>query len=191
VIRAFVGVSLDAAVIGEIARASARLQREISGIRWVAPANLHVTLKFLGSIDEAKVEPIGTALTEQLRLFSPFTIGAKGLGVFPGSSRPRVLWVGLTCDRLIPLASTVEAALQPLGFAPDSRKFTPHLTIGRWREGGPAPKSLAQRLEEWKDREFGVSRVRSVSLVRSITKPEGASYHPLMTVLLESDNQAR
>jgi 2'-5' RNA ligase len=187
VIRAFIAVTLDSKVIDKIAQASARLQGELVGLRWVAPANFHLTLKFLGSVDEAKVGTIRAALSEQLRLFPRFTINAKGLGVFPGPKRPRVLWVGLSGERLVPLASTVETALQPLGFAPELRKFTPHLTIGRWRDTGPAPKSLVRQLDEWKACEFGISHVKSVSLIQSIIKPGGASYYHLATVLLDAE----
>ena len=183
-IRAFIAVTLDAGVIDRIAETSAQLAREIPGVRWVAAANFHLTLKFLGGIDEAMVEPLGASLREQLRLFPRFTINAKGLGVFPGHKRPRVLWVGLTGDRLVTLASQVESALQPLGFAPESRKFTPHLTIGRWREASPAPKSLGRQLEIWKHHDFGTSDVESVKLIQSVLRPGGASYFDLATLPL-------
>lgn len=183
-IRAFIAVSLDPKVIDKIADASALLKPQIAAVRWVAPVNFHLTLKFLGDIDEGLIEPIGAALREQLRLFPRFTINAKGLGVFPGPKRPRVLWVGLTGDDLILLASRVDSALQPLGFAQESRTFTPHLTIGRWRQSDQAPKSLGRELENWKVHDFGRSNVESVRLMQSVLKPEGATYHDLMTVPL-------
>ena len=183
-IRAFIAVSLDSKVIDKIAGVSAQLKPQIAGVRWVAPVNFHLTLKFLGDIDEALIEPIGGVLREQLRLFPRFTINAKGLGVFPGPKRPRVLWVGLTGDELILLASRVESALQPLGFAPESRTFTPHLTIGRWRQSDRAPKSHGRELEDWRVHDFGRSNVESVRLIRSVLKPDGATYLELMTVPL-------
>jgi len=191
VIRAFVAVTLDRKVIDEIAAASARLQREIDGVRWVASGNFHLTLKFLGNIDEAKIDPLGDALRKELHLFPRFTINAKGLGVFPGPGRPRVLWVGLTGDRLVSLASRVESALEPLGFAPESRQFTPHLTIGRWRESERAPKALGRRLENWQAHDFGLSNVESVKLIQSVLKSDGASYHELITVPLGADARDR
>jgi 2'-5' RNA ligase len=191
VIRAFIAVTLDPKVIDAIADASTQLRRRIAGVRWVVPANFHLTLKFLGAIDEAMVDPIGAALGEQLRLFPRFTINAKGLGVFPGPKRPRVLWVGLTSDRLVALASIVESALQPLGFAPENRKFTPHLTIGRWREAGVAPKSLGRQLETWETHDFGASDVKSVKLIQSVLKPGGASYFDLATVPLGGRRSTR
>lgn len=190
-IRAFVAVTLDSKVIDQIAAASHQLRPEITGVRWVTPANFHLTLKFLGSIDDAAIEPIGATLREQLRLFPRFTINAKGLGVFPGPKRPRVLWVGLTGDRLVSLASRVESALGPLGFTPEGRKFTPHLTIGRWRDADRAPKSLGRQLENWQARDFGTSNVESVKLIQSMLKPEGASYNYLITVPLSAERSAQ
>jgi 2'-5' RNA ligase len=186
VIRAFIAVGLDSHVVEKIAGASTDLKSAIGAVRWVAPANFHVTLKFLGSIDEALIEPIGKALQDQLRLFPRFTINAKGVGVFPGPTRPRVLWVGLNSDRLALLASRVESALQPLGFAPESRTFMPHLTIGRWRQLEGAPKSLGRQLEKWKAYDFGTSNVEAITLVQSVLQSKGASYTHVLTIPLSA-----
>jgi RNA 2',3'-cyclic 3'-phosphodiesterase len=191
VIRAFIAVSLDSKVIDTIADATARLKPKIAGVRWIAPVNFHLTLRFLGDIDEALIEPIGAALREQLQLFPRFIINAKGLGVFPGPKRPHVLWVGLTGGDLILLAARVESALQALGFTRESRKFTPHLTIGRWRQSDRASKSLGRELESWKDHDFGRSNVERVRLMQSVLKPEGPTYKDLITVPLSAEQCAQ
>ena len=190
-IRAFIAVTLDPKVIDTIADAVALLRPQLAGVRWVAPANLHLTLKFLGGVDETMIEPIGATLREQLRLFQRFTINAKGLGVFPDPKRPRVLWVGLTGDRLVSLASRVESALQPLGFTPESRKFTPHLTIGRWRQADLAPRSLVRQLKDWRVYEFGESNVERVNLIQSVLNPAGASYNQLVAVPLSAERTTK
>src|SRR5206468_849154 len=121
------------------------------GMRWVAKGNLHFTLKFLGPIDDLRIEPIGRALELAVRPFPRFTINAKGLGVFPNVKRPQVLWVELEGRDVISLASRVECALEPLGFRPEERDFKPHLTVGRWRHfEGPRA-----RLREEIERQFG------------------------------------
>ena len=126
----------------------------------------------------------GDALEHQLHPFPRFTINAKGLGVFPDLKRPRVLWVGLGGNELAVLASKVESALEPLGFAREKRGFTPHLTVGRWRQFDGSGKKLAQELESWKHFNFGDSRVVAVILFQSVLKPQGALYFPLKTVPL-------
>lgn len=184
-IRAFVAVEIAPETIDRIAAAIAELRTRIAGIRWVAPSNFHLTLKFLGAIDSSKVEPIGAALVDALRPFPRCTINAKGLGVFPSARRPRVLWVGLLGRELIALAEQVESALAPLGFGREEREFTPHLTIGRWRQGERADKTLEQELKRWRDFEFGTSQVGEVILFQSVLKSTGAIHTRLKVATLK------
>ncbi len=186
-LRAFIAVEIAPAIICRIAEAIDRLRPHISGIRWVAPANFHLTFKFLGNIDDSQIEPIGQALTDALRPFPRCTINAKGLGVFPSVKRPRVLWVGLIGSQLISLAAKVESALAPLGFIPEERNFTPHLTIGRWRQGDRTDRSLEQALRKWSNFEFDQSPVDEVILFESVLKPAGAIYTRLKVFALERD----
>jgi 2'-5' RNA ligase len=184
VIRAFIAVAIDPEVVEKIAAAITELQPQIAGVRWLAPGNFHLTLKFLGSVDESAIATIGEHLRAHLRLFQRFTINAKGLGVFPSPRRPRVLWVGLNGDSLVSLASRIESALQPLGFTPESRQFTPHLTIGRWREQTPTIASLGSELKRWQAHEFGNFSVEKVMLMQSVLRRDGAIYRELLTVPL-------
>lgn len=185
-IRAFLAVALESQVIAKIGDVIERLKPEIPGVRWVPIDKLHVTLKFLGDIDEALVESIGAALNRQLRLFPRCTINAKGLGVFPGLKRPRILWVGLAGSQLVSLALKIESALEPMGFVPEARAFTPHLTIGRWRQSATAPQSLAQQLNQWQTYDFGPSRIDHVKLIQSVLNPDGASYSELTVIRLSA-----
>ena len=183
-IRAFIGVRIAPETMGKIAEAVIQLKQRVSGIRWIAQENVHLTLKFLGQIDETRIEPIGQALQDALRPFSRFTINAKGLGVFPEIKRPQVLWVGLTGDSLSPLASAIDNALEPLGFAKETRAFRPHLSIGRWRRFRGSSARLGNEIERWKDYEFGESSVAEVVLFQSVLRPEGALYRALQVVTL-------
>jgi 2'-5' RNA ligase len=184
VIRAFIAVEIDPQVIGNICRAIHQLESTSLSARWTAPANIHLTLKFLGDIEPDRIDGIHRALEERLRPFPRCTINAKGLGVFPDPRRPRIIWVGIHGDQLASLAAQVESALVPSGFAPDQRNFSPHLTIGRWRQTDRPPKALAQELAKWKDVQFGATRVDEVVLFRSVLKPEGATYYRLIGVAL-------
>jgi RNA 2',3'-cyclic 3'-phosphodiesterase len=191
VIRAFIAVALEPQVIAKITESIDQLKRCISGVRWIPRDNIHLTLKFLGDIDEALVPPIGAALKQQLRLFPRCTINAKGLGVFPGLKRPRVLWVGLVGSQLVSLAQKVESAVAPLGFLPETKTFTPHLTIGRWRQIDRAPQSLVRQLDQWRNYDFGVSEIASVKFMQSVLKPEGANYSELTAVPLSDEQSTR
>ena len=183
-IRAFVAVDLEPQTVQQIAETIVQLRPRMPGIRWLAPANFHLTLKFLGDVDEAKVAPIAAALERELCPFSCFTINAKGLGVFPDLRRPRILWVGLAGGELNALASRVEKALVPFGFVAERREFTPHLTIGRWREFKGSSKELGDEIAKWSGHDFGRSNVEEVILFQSVLKQEGAVYRRLKTVAL-------
>jgi 2'-5' RNA ligase len=187
VIRAFIAVDLDDPVIEKVCNVVEILKPRITEIRWLRKENLHLTLKFLGNIAESQVEPITAALRHPLGLFSPCTISAKGLGVFPDFRRPKILWVGLTGDQLVQLAAEIESALMPIGFTPENRAFTPHLTIGRWREGSRPAKNLRQEIDSLNDFEFGACAVRQIVLFQSVLKPEGASYSELRTIQLGAE----
>jgi RNA 2',3'-cyclic 3'-phosphodiesterase len=187
VIRSFIAIELDHQVIDKISAAIDQLQSRISGIRWVSAANFHLTLKFLGAVEQEQISRIGAMLDAELCPFPRITINAKGLGVFPDPRRPRILWVGLAGIQLASLVSRVESALQPLGFAPETRDFKPHLTIGRWRQTDRAAKNLGPALESWQEYDFGATHVGEVILFQSVLKPQGAIYTRLKTVTLNND----
>lgn len=178
-IRAFIAVTLAPESVRHIAGCIAELSPHLPGVRWVPAGNLHVTLKFLGWIDEQRIPPLASALEEAFKDFSRFSIHAKGLGVFPGVKRARVLWVGLEGHDLIKLAERVETSLEPLGFAREARSFTAHLTIGRWREYARAPVELQRELDRWAPHEFGASVIEQVALFQSVLHREGPTYHAL------------
>ncbi|MGH7871700.1 MAG: RNA 2',3'-cyclic phosphodiesterase [Candidatus Binatia bacterium] len=182
-IRCFIAVDLDPKVSASICRTITQL-KQISSLRWVPPANFHLTIKFLGAIEQSQIDPLAVALDEQLRPFPRFSINAKGLGVFPDSRRPKILWVGFAGNQLLRLAHQAETVLQPLGYVPEIRPFKPHLTIGRWRHFERPPNALGAELMKWRDCEFGESFIDKVILYQSVLKPEGASYQTLKAVSL-------
>jgi RNA 2',3'-cyclic 3'-phosphodiesterase len=184
VIRAFIAIEIDSQTVKNISERLAGLKPLLPDIRWVPPANYHLTLKFLGTVEEAQIGPVTAALERVLHPFPRFTINAKGLGVFPDAKRPRILWVGLEGKELVDLALRVETALDPLGFAAEKREPKPHLTIGRWRHFDGSSKKLAADLESWKNHEFGASTVAEVVFFQSVLKPQGAVYHRLKVVVL-------
>jgi RNA 2',3'-cyclic 3'-phosphodiesterase len=179
VIRAFVAVKLDSLIIRRICELAVELNPGLPGVRWVPAENLHLTLKFLGAVDEERLATVAKGLAGVVRDFPRFSIHAKGLGVFPDLRRARVLWVGLHGDSLQELASQIETASEFWGFARERRAFAPHLTIGRWRQYDGSPVKLRHELERWKECEFGSSAVEQVFLFQSVLHRQGAVYRPL------------
>jgi 2'-5' RNA ligase len=186
-IRAFVAIKVDEPVLERIAQATEILRSKLHDIRWIATANCHLTLKFLGAVDETRVDHIGSALQRKLDLFPQCAISVKGLGIFPDAKRPRVLWAGVEGETLAALAEGVESALAPLGFEREQRPFRPHLTIGRWRQGKRAGPELERELLAWRGFDFGRSGVDAVALMQSVLQRAGAEYRELKTVQLKRE----
>jgi 2'-5' RNA ligase len=184
VIRAFVAIKIDPVVAQRISEIQSKLDKTLGGIRWVRPENLHLTLKFLGQVDDDKVTTIADSLERALHSMPRFSVSCSGLGVFPDIRRAKVLWVGLEGKPLISLAAMVEDALAPLGFAREKREFKPHLTIGRWRDSAGRPDALRRELESGQKQDFGSSRMNEVILFQSVLKPTGAVYTPLKVFTL-------
>jgi 2'-5' RNA ligase len=148
----------------------------------VAETNLHVTLKFLGQIDPARVDAIADALASAAARTAAFDLDVRGLGAFPTANRPRVLWAGLEpAAPLAALAREVDATLGALGLPRESRPFAAHVTLGRVREGRRNP-ALAPALARPAD--CGRLPVTRISLMRSELNPRGARYTELTSVLL-------
>ncbi len=102
-------------------------------VKWVEFANLHITLKFIGEIDEKKLDRILTTLSSVSIRIKPFTVQLENAGCFPGIRNPRVLWIGVSqgSNELISLAADIENELSKYGFRKENKKFHPHLTFGR------------------------------------------------------------
>ncbi|MFY9585932.1 MAG: RNA 2',3'-cyclic phosphodiesterase [Actinomycetota bacterium] len=133
--RLFVGIDMPAAVKDEIAGLIERLR--VTGVpdaKWVPRDNLHVTLSFLGEVrEEGEIGPTLADAVASVR--GPIPTAFDRSGAFPLARRARVLWVGLEDGegRLVALANAVATALEPLGFPPEKRAWTPHLSLARFR----------------------------------------------------------
>jgi 2'-5' RNA ligase len=155
----------------------------------VDPANIHLTLKFLGGIDSGITGRITAALEAATRDSHPFSVGVSGLGVFPNSRRVQVVWVGLTgeLEKLNQLQRCIADSLVPLGFPPEGRVFSPHLTLARVQDyAGPDERQkLGQLIEKTAFDAAQTLTVSAVFLIKSQLTREGPIYTKISTVELK------
>ena len=189
-LRAFIAIQIPPAGLPHLEATIGRLQGQgVSGVGWVRPEGIHLTLKFLGNVYSDKVDPILQAMARAVEGCRPFELGLAGLGAFPNVQKARVIWVGVqgALGSLLPLQARVEGEMAPLGFPPESRPFSPHLTLGRVRQGSrpPDPTTLEQVLANATLKEEFSWRVDQVCLIRSTLLPSGARYDMLGAVGLQ------
>jgi len=182
-VRLFVALEIPTAVRDNLAAQINEL-RDLSPpladkrLRWVRPENLHVTLKFIGEVEAAKLDGIRSALTT-IGLDAAVALDFRGLGFFPDEKYPRVLWVGLQASGNLPvLVKDIDRALEGQGIARDERVFTPHLTLARFEPRGLHEK-LRFAIQNNSEREFGAFEAREFHLIESKLKPSGAEYTSL------------
>jgi 2'-5' RNA ligase len=176
--RLFVAVHLPDEMKEELyASFSGAVKGRVRGLRFVPPANVHVTLKFLGETDEGLIPSIEEKLKTVADEHGLFTMKVNGAGAFPDVKRPRVIWAGVKegRDELAELAEAVESGLEPLGFEPERRPFRGHITVARVKNPAAA-KAVGGIVAANEGREFGSFDVKSFALVRSELKPDGAVY---------------
>ncbi|MDT8306761.1 MAG: RNA 2',3'-cyclic phosphodiesterase [Anaerolineae bacterium] len=134
-IRAFIAIKLPADVQEVLRAVSEELAPRLPdrAVTWVRPERMHLTLRFLGDTPVAQLEDLVVALDAVAAKEQPFTLQLGQLGAFPNQRRPRVIWVGLAgeVEAATTLQQALDTALVPLGWQPDSKKFSPHLTLGR------------------------------------------------------------
>lgn len=167
-----------AALMVDLRRAAGRAADEI---RWVPPENVHLTLQFLGAVPEERVAAVEAALRAAAAASRPLSLEVRGAGGFPNARRPRVVWAGVAGDvaPLAALAAGLGRRLAPLGFPPEDRPFSAHLTLGRAREGRGAP-GLAGALAGFAEDAGTPWRATDVVLFESHLSPKGPRYEPLV-----------
>ena len=173
--RLFVAIELDQAVRQAAAAVGDRLARSLQkalagrnpGVSWVRAENLHLTLRFLGEIEDSRASSLVARFAEPLPSL-PFEIELGGLGVFPAAGAPRVVWIGVTDGRpeLVSLAACVEDRLEAWGFGREPRPFQAHLTLGRCRQP-LSPRARDVLVDPAAEGTVGRSRVDHVALIES------------------------
>ncbi len=180
VLRVFIAVDVENPILVQaFDRVRDALQATGVPMKPVESHNYHLTLRFIGEVDEGVVRDIASSVLGELR-FTSFEIHFKGVGAFPGPYRPRVVWIGVQegADQLKAIRDEIESRLRSLGIKPDPKRFEPHLTIARIK-GARNLSSLIRLLEQYSDYDFGWMRVESIRLKKSTLTRSGPIYETL------------
>ncbi|HEX9917328.1 MAG TPA: RNA 2',3'-cyclic phosphodiesterase [candidate division Zixibacteria bacterium] len=177
--RTFIAIELPSDTKEKIEEAISPFRKLNLSVSWVKSKNLHLTLKFLGEVDEKKVDDIVLALEQAVKGKEKFEMDLKDFGTFPNLKRPRVIWIGIEKGKesLIVIQNEIEKELSKLGFPQEEKGFSPHLTIGRVKSA----EGIERLTEQIKNVNFVVEdiEVGEVVLMRSQLHPQGAAYTPI------------
>jgi 2'-5' RNA ligase len=186
--RLFIAVEIDDRA-RRIAEATAEALRRAIGpapnIRWVPPENMHLTVRFIGQVDDSRASVLVDALILPLEI-APFDLELAGCGVFPPSGAPRVIWIGLTSGlpNLAAMHDEFDRRLAPFGFEPEHRPFSPHLTLGRIKD---APKGMRGAVQQAiRDVTAAATRchITRATVFQSHLSPRGPRYEAIAIAML-------
>lgn len=198
-IRTFIAIELEEAQHRALRDVQTRLKRELAtaktagssaarDVRWVAPDNIHLTLKFLGDVDAAIMPSLQQAIADACAGIAPFSLNIAGAGAFPNTRRPNVIWVGVggEVDRATELAQRIDEACAALSFACEERPFSPHLTLGRVkRDARPSDRQfIGEMIANAQVDHLGELPVEHVSMMKSELHPSGSVYTRLAEIRL-------
>jgi len=177
-------ISADFPPTSGILRILEQLRTSGASLKVVTPDRLHVTLKFLGDTEEGSLPEIVTTVRAACRGVGPVPVRLHGTGAFPNASRMTVLWIGLEgAEPLAAIARTLDASLAALGFPPERRPWSPHLTLARVK-GGRNLDRVRQIVRAHEGEPFGDFVVTAVRLKKSLLTPQGPVYSTLEEVAL-------
>jgi RNA 2',3'-cyclic 3'-phosphodiesterase len=190
--RLFVALDIPDEARQALATLIARLKPKCPSARWVRPEAMHITLKFIGHTGTGNLQPIRDALAK-IHAAAPIEVHFRGVGFFPNEKRPRVFWCGAEASpNAVPLAAEIDRALSPLGIEPETRPFTPHLTLARFKEDGARHRGkpsagvyeiaeIVNAARELAGADFGALRTSEFHLFESKLSRSGAEYTRLET----------
>jgi 2'-5' RNA ligase len=185
--RIFIAVDLSDEVRRRASDLVERFRSADVRVTWVAPENMHITLKFLGDQSDDQVATVCRAVLDAVRSHVPFEFVCQGAGAFPNVGRPRTLWVGVRegVEPLKQLFQAVDHNLAGCGYPQERRVYHPHLTIGRVRAGGAAAEQLTPLLAKAADFQAGRVQATEVLVFGSHLQRHGPRYEVLARAPLE------
>lgn len=189
--RLFIGIEMPPAARAAAAAEAADCRRQIAeaarraAIKWVPPGNLHITLWFLGELDDRRATDLVSALAPPFET-PRFGVELQGMGAYPPSGGLRVIWLGLVEGRqaVIDLHGELARRLPALGFASDRRGYSPHVTLARVKDIRRADVAAVRSILQRRHRRVAAFDVAAVTLFRSRTSGSGSQYESLLRVPL-------
>ena len=184
-IRTFIAIEIPENIISKFRELQEGIKIYGLKIRWVRSENIHLTLKFLGDVEAVNIGEIAETISKTVEGYTPISLKAKDIGVFPGIKHPRVLWVGLTgqLESLVRLQKTLDENLKVLGFPVEKRHFKVHLTMGRIKTKIDV-KKFGDALMAFRSFESETFTADRLILYKSELKPSGAVYTELASASL-------
>ncbi len=179
-VRAFLAIDLPGELKGGIERIQERLRQQVTGVRWTKAESIHLTLKFFGDVSDEEISALSGVVEKAAADAPPLSLGVGTLGAFPGTQKPRVLWIGMDgdTDALSRLQQGIERGLETCGFKREERSFKPHLTLGRCRDPREVT-GLETAMGKKNEYRAGRFTAQGLTLFKSDLKPGGAVYSVL------------
>lgn len=184
--RIFLAINLPLALRRAVWEATTPLRETAANVAWVAERKIHLTLKFLGALDESALGSLTQTMMDVARAHAAPRVEVHGVGAFPNFRRPRVVWLGIEPEpRLELLHHDIEVACAALGHELDGRPYRPHLTLGRVREPGTADAMKALRMVANRVRFTDEFHAQTIDVMQSIPGPGGSAYSVLASAPLK------
>ena len=188
-LRVFIATEFPSNTLEAIEKQTAKLRLTLGNeiIRWVPTQNMHLTLKFIGDIAVSHIDFLKQLLTREAESHKQFDLQLGGLGSFPTSRRPRILWIGIHAPaELASLQKSIETGASRLGYQQEERAFSPHLTIGRAKQniGLTELQKIRTAMDSTQLGNIGTARMDTVHLFKSDLQPGGSVYTKLFSVQL-------
>lgn len=182
-VRLFIAIEIADAIRENLSKFQNDLKKTSTDVKWVAPENLHITLKFIGATDEEKIDDIITVINQSVINIKPFDLCYSGAGTFPAGKNPRVVFARAvdSNDVLVSLYERLNNQLSTLGITSDERKFEAHVTVGRIKTHKNI-KKLMDCVSSYREFTFGKENIKHLVLMKSDLSREGPTYTRLKTI---------
>ncbi len=179
-LRTFIAVVASPEIRRSAAKITEMLRPVAGDVKWVTSENIHWTLQFLGELDSLEIPVVSDAVIKAAASVDAFELECRGVGAFPAPDRPRTLWIGAGtgAQTMVALQAAIQARLDRLGYRGESRRYVPHVTLGRAGRNAP-PRTLVRELASLAEFDAGTMLVNEVTVFSSRLQPEGPVYEVL------------